>query len=370
MHAPARNSWQPRKQESTVRRHKYAVNQGMIISVFRRCGKEVKASGNNYVLAQCLWHPDNGPSLSITANGHRAKCFNTSCPSHEDPKDWIDICEVLGVQDGLVGTDSDGGERVTSLSYRLRSLRDNTQRLVSTSIRGTASLPQGSRPWKASDGSWRGLPAEYLMEREAHVWSDKNTRVKRTKKRIAVDRLVLPVKHNATSGLVGWVAEAIEMKYRKGKMLVDPKCRNMPTMKAERVLFGLDVALQTAGRAGLDGIVLVEGPYDQLRSHYYGLPSAALLGTGTWDTKPGRRTPKARLLIEAGITMVYTLMDGDEAGDACAQVIKDDMEDWMKVRCGRLPRGKDPGRCSPRVFEKVLRRLGLLSHVAHDRRVP
>lgn len=359
-----------RRQERKERRRKYVVNADLIIGALGRVGFEARRSGPNFVLARCMFHSDRSPSLSIRTHGGYAVCFSSNCPAHKDnkgPVDWLDICEKLGINDGMVDPNDDGTQQVTSVRYRLQALREVTQSSLDREIRGGADWPRGSRLWKRKDGGWRGLPAQFLIDQGARFWLHRNCPL-HDKSTGDVPRLVLPVIHSVGGDMVGWVAEAIldehRDKYvkRRGKKVrnpkaAKPKCKNMPGMSAERVLFGLGESLEMIEDQGFKGLVLTEGPFDRLRATYHGIPAASLLGTGTWVSRGAGLSPKARLIVESAVDRVYTMMDGDESGDDAAETISDELDGWVQVKKIRLPRGKDPGNVSERILKRVASRL-------------
>lgn len=303
-------------------------------------------------MAQCPFHQDKSPSLLIRNDGTRLKCFSAKCVAHAGSFDWIDFAEKFNFTDGLLNSDANDPNDLFNAG--LQGLRGELDRVYGEAERVAFSLDSGvvwplprSVPWE--HGEWRGLSEEFLQGRGAlHVLDSGELKsASGGRSYVKVPRLVLPIYHEADrSDLYAWVAEAVSPEHRSGPKAVSPKCRDMPsTLRrswADSALFGLDTALAKSR----DVLVLVEGPYDQMRLDDLGFPAAAILGTGKWRQTPrGKLNGKASLVVEKGFSRVVVFTDGDEPGDECARMIRSQLEGLVNVTRFRPPNGKDPGNC-------------------------
>lgn len=335
-------------------RQEFAVTAALIKTALASRGIQSKGTGSSkWVHCKCFFHQQkSGEALAIRADGRVVTCFNPTCKAnkHNDgPLSWVDVCDALNFRAGLVDPDGGGSEFVEAERARAQSLRQQAERAARREI----TLPKG-RLWAESDPGWRGLPAEYLVSRGALYTPMYTTLASGEKRRIL--RLTMPIYHHEDGELQGWLAEAFKDVHRRGPFAAEPKCLNMPGLRAEKVLFGLDVAL--AMNRGY--VVLTEGPFDQMRAHYFGIPAASILGTGTWQNVQGSLSRKAKLLVEAGVERVYTLFDRDDAGENAERLVADDMRDWAEVEHLRLSVKKDktdPGSAKASVLRKIARRL-------------
>lgn len=303
-------------------------------------------------MAQCPFHRDRSPSLLIRNDGTRLKCFSAKCEANSGSLDWVDFAERFDFTDGLLTSDANDPNDL--FNQGLAGLKGELDRVYGEAERTAFSLDSGvkwplpkSVPWE--HGDWRGLSEAFLQGRGAlHVIdSGESKKASGGRSFVKVPRLVLPIYHEPDrQDIRAWVAEAINAEHRSGPNAVSPKCRDMPsTLRqgwAESSLFGLDTALAKSR----DTLVLVEGPYDQMRLDDLGFPAAAILGTGKWRRVPrGKLNGKASAVVEKGFSRVVTFTDGDEPGDECARMIEEQLGTYVEVTRVRPPEGKDPGNC-------------------------
>ena len=82
-------------------------------------------------------------------------------------------------------------------------------------------------------------------------------------------------------------------------------------------LFPYDYSIALMQKLGISTMVLVEGQRDALRLLASGIPALCILGTQSWTLE------KQTLLELGGVDSLIVLMDGDDAGIAATETIKD-----------------------------------------------
>lgn len=320
----------------------FAVTPAVIRHVFDKLGKKLRTSGTGYFLAQCPFHPDRDASLSVRSDGKYIRCFSQKCSAHT-PMDWATFASELGIGDGLLtGGVGDFQMQVAATAASIDRISSGLKAYLRVSTKTSVGYPP--RCEALPPLAWRELSYEYLNSRGAKWWSDVGTTD--DDRELTIRRIVFPVRHHPEDDPVSWIAEACKMKHRKGPDAVKPKCRNEPGSSTQSLLFGLDTAVAAAADLDIMTVVLVEGPYDQMRFDSHGIPTAAILGTGSWVSSPGVLNAKGQLLLEGGFRRVIVCMDRDGAGDACRDAIVASLRPWFDVEVFELEtEGDDPGSC-------------------------
>lgn len=339
------------RQDDYVR---FALTPAIVRHVFSKLGKKIRSSGSSYLLAQCPFHPDRSESFSIRSDGKFLRCFSPEC-SANTPMNWAEFAKHFGITDGLLtGGSGDMLLQVAATSASLERIADGLKSYIRSSTKITSGYPDRCDPLPHL--AWRGLPYEYLVDREAKWWLDIGELP--SKEVIKLRRIVFPVRHHPDDDPVSWIAEAAKMKHREkdGPNAVSPKCRNEPGSNTQNLLFGLNTAVHKNSGKPTKTVVLVEGPYDQMRFDYLGVPTAALLGTGSWKSERGRLNTKGQLLLECGFQRVIVCMDRDGAGEACRDMILASLGPWFDASEFKLTEHKsDPGSCSQKDVDRLLR---------------
>lgn len=255
-----------------------------------------QVSGRDYLI-HCLnpEHKDSNPSFRVDRVTGVAHCFSCGFKTN--------IFKFFGVFSNPIPI------RIAKLKDKLRDLR--TQHLG-------LEIPDGATPYTRI---FRGISAQTLK----HFGAFYTNQVEKL-----IDRIVFPVK-DITGKTVVYVA-------RHTLSDGNPRYVNYPA--------GVQIpTFPPKCPTGHRSMVLVEGIFDMLNLYDKGLECAVCcFGTNTLqrDTKLKLLPYKAQ-----GITHIYLLFDGDDAGDKAAKILKPLIEDeGFIVEIIKLPDGLDPGELS------------------------
>jgi DNA primase len=249
-------------------------------------------SGRDY-LVKCLnpEHEDNNPSFRIDRMSGAAHCFSCGFKTN--------IFKYFGVFTNPVPL------RIANLKKKLQELA--TKREV--------DIPLGHTPWTKP---FRGISSQTLKHFDAFY----TNQVEKLQ-----DRIVFPIR-DVTNQIKVFVG-------RHTLSNVNPRYINYPS-GVQLPLF--PSYLEQPSRS----IVLVEGVFDMLNLYDKGIKNAVCcFGTNTLQN-----TTKQKLLPfkAQGVTNIYILFDGDEAGEKAARQLKPTLEeDDFMVEIIKLPDGVDPG---------------------------
>lgn len=253
----------------------------------------VKVSGQDYLI-KCLnpEHPDTNPSLRVDKLTGAFHCFSCGFKGN--------IFKYFGVFTNLTP------QKLLKLKQKLQELKSFNRGL---------ELPAGATPWTRR---FRDVSAQTLKHFEAFY-----TNLEKTLE----DRICFPIK-DITGKTVVFVARHT-MSNGNPRYLNYPRGITMPLFPA-------------AAPTSTKSIVLVEGLFDFLNLWDKGLHNAVCcFGTNTLqkDTKQKLLPFKAQ-----GITHIYMMFDGDDAGQRAQQDLKPvlEQEDFV-VELIKLPDGLDPG---------------------------
>lgn len=300
----------------------------------------------------CPFHADNSPSFYINIDetnrnvplgfGH---CFSGRCPKPNAP--WNDIAEKLGL--GKIEVRKSDGkfaqDRIMPINENMRNSLLGKAGLTIEAIEAEFDCNL-SLPIEADD-EWRKMPGKLLRKIGCKV---------------AVDRfdnkcLVIPVYVD------GEIVGAVKAMWEKPK---SKKLLSYVNLKGEWIrekgLFPYDYVSKMIRKKELDYVVLVEGQRDALRLITLGIPAIAILGTKNWSKE------KRNLVLSLPVESVVVMMDADEAGVACSNVVMKDLKgrthrrliklveiqrNLEKKKGSALGENLDPGNCP----EKILRKL-------------
>lgn len=90
-------------------------------------------------------------------------------------------------------------------------------------------------------------------------------------------------------------------------------------------LFPFDYTISMMRSKKSHTVVLVEGPRDALRLLQNGIPAVCILGTQSWSST------KSKMLELAGVNRLVIFMDGDDAGIAATDMIKEATKSMFAV---------------------------------------
>lgn len=264
-----------------------------VLELIQKNNLAFTVSGRDYLI-KCLNpdHSDSNPSFRVDKVTGVAHCFACGFKTN--------LFKYYGVFTNPVPM------KILALKEKLDILKKFGQEL---------ELPQGYTPWTKQ---FRGISPATLK----HFGAFYTTQVEKLQ-----DRIIFPIKDitNKTQVFVG----------RHTMSNGNPRYLNYPS--------GVKIPLYPAHLpSGYSSMVLVEGIFDMLNLYDNGCENVVCaFGTNTLqnDTKQKLLPFRAQ-----GITHIYILFDGDEAGRKAAQLYKPLLEDeGFVVEIVVLPDGTDPG---------------------------
>lgn len=263
-----------------------------ILELLQKNGLAYTVNGRDY-LVKCLnpEHEDTNPSFRIDRINGAAHCFSCGFKTN--------IFKYFGVFTNPVPL------RVANLKRKLQELKT----VVSL------TYPVGYTPWTKP---FRGISTQTLKHFNAFY----TNQVEKLQ-----DRIVFPIS-DVTNQIKVFVG-------RHTLSNANPRYINYPS-GVQLPLF--PSYLEQSSRS----IVLVEGIFDMLNLYDKGMKNAVCcFGTNTLQNNIGEKL----LPFKAqGVTNVYILFDGDEAGEKAAKQLKPLLEkDEFIVEILKLPDGVDPG---------------------------
>jgi DNA primase len=268
-----------------------------VLDLIQKNGLQYQVSGRDYLI-KCLnpEHPDTNPSFRVDRINGIAHCFSCGFKTN--------IFKYYGVF-------------TNPIPIKIAKLKEKLQDLKTWAV--GLELPQGATPYTKT---FRGISAQTLKHFEAFYTHSVEK---------LADRIIFPIK-DITGKTVAYVG-------RHTMSNGNPRYLNYPS-KVQLPVFPPQVP------AGHKSLVLVEGIFDMLNLYDKGLKNVSCtFGTNTLqaDTKLKLLPFKAQ-----GVSHVYLLMDGDEAGRKAAQILKPIIEESeFIVEIIKLPDDTDPGELDP-----------------------
>jgi DNA primase len=264
-----------------------------VLDILQSNGLEYRLSGRDYVI-KCLnpEHPDTNPSFRIDRITGVAHCFSCGFKTN--------IFKYFGIFTNPIPI------RIAKLKEKLRELMLTTAGL---------EMPAGSVPYTKP---FRGISVKTLKKFEAFY----TNQVEKLQ-----DRIVFPI----------WdVTEKIKVFVARHTMSNgNPRYINYPS-GVQIPLFPPHLPYDSTS------MVIVEGMFDMLNLYDKGLhPVVCCFGTNTLqnDTNLKLLPYKAQ-----GITKIYLMFDGDEAGQKAMHILKPIVEGCgFIVEIINLPDDTDPG---------------------------
>ncbi len=263
-----------------------------VLDILNKNSINFTVSGRDYLI-KCLnpEHEDTNPSFRVDRVSGVAHCFSCGFKTN--------IFKYFGIFTNPVPL------RILSLKEKLLALKAPTEQ----------ELPAGHTPWTKP---FRGISAQTLKHFQA-FYTNKVEKL--------VDRIIFPISDvtGKTKVFVG----------RHTLSNANPRYLNYPS-GAELPLY--PSYLEQASKS----LILVEGIFDMLNLYDKGLKNAVCcFGTNTLQNS----TKQKLLPFKAqGVTHIYLLFDGDEAGEKAAKQLKPILEEQeFIVEIINLPDGTDPG---------------------------
>ncbi len=264
-----------------------------VLELINKNGLGFTVSGRDYLI-KCLnpEHEDSNPSFRVDRVSGVAHCFSCGFKTN--------IFKFFGVFTNPVPI------RIAALKEKLAELKTSGTGL---------DLPSGHTPYTKQ---FRGISPQTLR----HFGAFYTNQVEKLQ-----DRIVFPIK-DITGKIAVFVA-------RHTLSNGNPRYVNYPS--------GVRIPVFPSHLpSGYKSMVLVEGIFDMLNLYDNGLENVvAVFGTNTLQNET-----KAKLLPfkAQGITHIYLLFDGDEAGRKASQQVKPLIEqEGFIVEVINLPDGTDPG---------------------------
>ena len=260
--------------------------------LLQKQGLFIQVSGRDYVV-KCLnpEHPDSNPSMRIDKITGAFHCFACHYKGN--------IFKHFGVLTNTVPI------RIAKLKEKLNSLR----------TRQDLELPDGAVPYTRT---FRGISSQTLKHFGAFYTA---------KEEKLVDRICFPIK-DITDKTIVFVA-------RHTMSNGNPRYVNYPS-GVSMPLFPASAPRETKN------IVLVEGLFDFLNLYDKGLTNAVCC----FGTNTVQNNLKEKLLPfkAQGITKIYVMFDGDDAGRKAARELTPLLEqEGFATEIINLPDNKDPG---------------------------
>lgn len=264
-----------------------------VLELIQKNNLAYSVSGRDYLI-KCLnpEHPDSNPSFRVDRVTGVSHCFACGYKTN--------LFKYYGVFTNPVPI------KIMQLKEKLKALREFGHDL---------DLPKGYTPWLKA---FRGVSPATLKHFGA-FYTNQDEKL--------IDRIIFPIK-DITQKTVVYVG-------RHTMSQGNPRYINYPS--------GVKIPLFPAHLpSGYKSMVLVEGMFDMLNLYDNGLENVVCaFGTNTLqnDTKQKLLPFKAQ-----GITHIYLLFDGDEAGSKAAKLLKPLLEaESFVVEIIDLPEGSDPG---------------------------
>ena len=264
-----------------------------VLELIQKNGLEYKVSGRDYLI-KCLnpEHPDSNPSFRVDRVSGIAHCFSCGFKTN--------IFKFYGVFSNPIPL------KIAKLKDKLTDLKNMVTGL---------ELPIGATPYTRS---FRGIRPKTLKTFGAFY----TNQVEKLE-----DRICFPIT-DITGKTQVFVARHT-MSQGNPRYVNYPRGVTMPIFPQKMP-------------AGTKSLVIVEGIFDMLNLYDKGLHNVACsFGTNTLqaDTKLKLFPYKAQ-----GISHIYILFDGDEAGEKAATILKPIIEECeFVVEIIKLPDGVDPG---------------------------
>lgn len=263
-----------------------------VLDLLNKNALSYSISGRDYVI-KCLnpEHNDKNPSFRIDRVTGAAHCF--SCGFK------INIFKYFGVFTNPVPI------RIAALKQKLAELRINSG----------LDLPTGWTPWTKP---FRGINVTTFRKFEAFYTNQVEK---------LIDRVIFPIK-DITGKIVVFVG-------RHTLSNGNPRYLNYPA--------GVQMPLYPCHLpSSYRSMILVEGIFDMLNLYDKGIENVVCcFGTNTLQSNTKQKLLPFRA---QGVTHIYILFDGDDAGTKAAKDLKPLLEqEEFIVEIIKLPDGVDPG---------------------------
>lgn len=264
-----------------------------VLELIQKNNLGYQVSGRDYLI-KCLnpEHPDSNPSFRVDKVSGVAHCFACGFKTN--------LFKFYGVFTNPVPI------KIMALKEKLAALKSFGQDL---------ELPQGYTPWTKQ---FRGVSPQTLK----HFGAFYTNAVEKLQ-----DRIIFPIR-DITQKTIVYVG-------RHTLSSGNPRYINYPQ--------GVKMPLFPAHLpGGYSSMILVEGIFDMLNLYDKGCENVVC----TFGTNTLQNDTKSKLLPfkAQGITHIYLLFDGDEAGTKAAVTLKPLIEaEGFIVEIINLPDGTDPG---------------------------
>jgi len=301
----------------------------------------------------CPFHDDTKPSLSITltatdkAMPNSWHCF--SCNTHGSIIDFVGKANGLDLRDAAIRIDEIFGcglapprqtrRKTQSKKSTKGAESDSKKRNDAINGKGHDDAENAGERTSAvsddvSDPEPSNSPLKFTLQLDTgHEYVqgriDAGTALEfgvgvcdPDSRSMMAGRCCVPL-HNLDGGLIAYAGRYLGNDPGEPKWKLPPKFNKMQMLfNAHRV-------------RGAQHVVLVEGCFDAIRLHALSIPAVACIGTAV-------SSEQVSLLQTLGAKSITVLFDGDEGGQAAAEMAVPELARAFFVRLGSLPDGVDP----------------------------
>ncbi len=261
----------------------------------------LKTSHTGYTLVICPFHAEKTPSGRVNHNAASKSPGWFKCYGCGHSAKWDEVAPKLGLKPMVHQKPADEFLNMSLLSPDVRA---SSREFIEEEIE-FEPLPKGK--------TWRGIKTSLLTALGA-----KKCKVNHPEHGWLKTKIYLPVFINKR--LRGYIKARLT-KHADYPSYINAKGGWSKT----HGLFPFDFAIAMAKRLGIRTIVLVEGPRDALRLLQLGIPAMCILGTQSWSAT------KSKLLEMAGLTRIVLMLDGDCAGIAATEMLKQKLAGMFKI---------------------------------------
>ena len=297
-------------------------------AILKHYGIEARLEGDELV-CNCPFHEDRTPACFINPAKRVFKCFGCGAGGNvfefvrlkeglEDSGPELgQVVEIIMDVSRIAKADvMDGDVSISKVMDRADppaeiAKKEETEVPVNTPLSFSLQLDDGG-PYLKSKG---------VCDEAARIFG-----IGIAKRGTMRGRIVIPI-HNAKGELVAYSGRFAGKSLPEG----EPRYKLPKKFNKSLELFNL----HRATTLGFAFVVIVEGFWSAIRLHMLGIPAVAVMGSHA-------RSTQLDLIIEAGFTHAYIIMDGDEAGRLGAEKAVNDLAGRIFVRRIDLPEGVKP----------------------------
>lgn len=257
----------------------------------------------------CPFHGERTPSCSVTIYHEKFLPGTFHCFGCGESGNWNKLAEKIGIKYKV-----NEKELYYAKNATIKSDSSNLLRIENETVKDFIKNQyfDAYSEWPKNK-NWRSIKYEFLKKIEAHIIYEHEEQ-----------KIFLPVKVN--NNVVGGIRASIDKK----KYLT-----TTGNWVKDKGLFPFDITKNMIEKDKWlrKFVVLVEGPRDVARLIINGIPSLAILGAKQWS----KEKTELLLTLTSDDFEVLTMFDGDKAGNSAHKFVKNQIEQFVKVRRIRIP---------------------------------